>query len=374
MGNIVFVIYRPARQVLAAGMRTTVTGGGGTGAVDSVNGQTGTVVLDADDIAEGATNHYYPQADETKLVGIETGAQVNVGTDLSISYNPAYVFVNSSTGTDATLAGATDTAAGVMSSADKVKLDGIATGATQNSSDAFLRARGNHTGTQLASTVSDFALTTLATLMAGFTLIAGGTVLAADSLLVAVGKLQKQINDLFSGKQDTLVSATNIKTINGASILGAGDLTVGGMSNPMTTAGDIIVGGASGAPTRLAKGTDGQMLLMAAGVQAYGNNPILAGYKETLETMANNAIDVSTSNVKKRVLTANTTFTITGATSGFSHTMTLHIEGGNTYSVTWPASFKWLVPIPTLTAKHVISGYTIDGGTTWLINYAESYV
>lgn len=32
---------------------------GGTGAVDSVNGQTGTVVLDTDDIAEGSTNQYY---------------------------------------------------------------------------------------------------------------------------------------------------------------------------------------------------------------------------------------------------------------------------------------------------------------------------
>jgi hypothetical protein len=39
-------------------------------------------------------------------------------------------------------------------------------------------------------------------------------------------------NSLYSGlaasKQDTLVSATNIKTINGASVLGAGDLTVSG--------------------------------------------------------------------------------------------------------------------------------------------------
>jgi hypothetical protein len=33
-----------------------------------------------------------------------------------------------------------------------------------------------------------------------------------------------------------------------------------GMSNPMTTQDDIIVGGAAGAPARLAKGTDGQVL------------------------------------------------------------------------------------------------------------------
>lgn len=37
------------------------------------------------------------------------------------------------------------------------KLAGIAPGATANSSDAFLLARANHTGTQLAATISDFS-------------------------------------------------------------------------------------------------------------------------------------------------------------------------------------------------------------------------
>lgn len=37
------------------------------------------------------------------------------------------------------------------------KLGGIATGATANSADATLLARGNHTGTQLAATISDFS-------------------------------------------------------------------------------------------------------------------------------------------------------------------------------------------------------------------------
>ena len=38
----------------------------------------------------------------------------------------------------------------------ETKLNGIASGATANSSDATLLARANHTGTQLASTISDF--------------------------------------------------------------------------------------------------------------------------------------------------------------------------------------------------------------------------
>ena len=39
---------------------------------------------------------------------------------------------------------------------DSNKLDGIEFGATSNSTDAVLLARANHTGTQLASTISDF--------------------------------------------------------------------------------------------------------------------------------------------------------------------------------------------------------------------------
>lgn len=40
------------------------------------------------------------------------------------------------------------------------------------------------------------------------------------------------------------------------------------MNNPMTTAGDVIYGGASGAPTRLAVGTAGQVLKVNSGATA----------------------------------------------------------------------------------------------------------
>lgn len=45
---------------------------------------------------------------------------------------------------------------GAFADGDKSKLDGIATGATANDTDANLKARANHTGTQTASTISDF--------------------------------------------------------------------------------------------------------------------------------------------------------------------------------------------------------------------------
>ncbi len=93
-----------------------------TAPVDSVNGQTGAVVLDTDDISEGSTNLYYtdarvsantdvaantaknsyPTADATKLAGIEAGAEVNpTSTDgltegsTNLYYTEARVAANS---------------------------------------------------------------------------------------------------------------------------------------------------------------------------------------------------------------------------------------------------------------------------------------
>lgn len=51
----------------------------------------------------------------------------------------------------------TTTANGLMLSTDKVKLDGIAVAATANDTDANLKNRANHTGTQPFSTLSGVA-------------------------------------------------------------------------------------------------------------------------------------------------------------------------------------------------------------------------
>lgn len=95
-------------------------------------------------------------------------------------------------------------AAGFMTGADKTKLDGVATGATANATDASLRDRSTHTGTQAASTIGNFAASVIATVLLGFA--AAGTrttIVATDSILLAFGKVQKYLNDLaaiaFSG-------------------------------------------------------------------------------------------------------------------------------------------------------------------------------
>lgn len=116
-----------------------------TSSVASVNGYTGTVVLTNTDVGAAATSH---------------------------------------THTDATTS-----TSGFLSSTDKTKLDGVAVGATANSSDATLLARANHTGTQAQSTIVNL------------------------------------VSDL-SAKQDTLVNTVNIKSINGTSLLGSGNINV----------------------------------------------------------------------------------------------------------------------------------------------------
>lgn len=79
---------------------------------------------------------------------------------------------------------------------EKNKLAGIAAGATANSSDATLVNRANHTGTQLAATISNFAAAVLSVALAGLSVATSTAVVAADSVLVGIGKLQAQLNNL----------------------------------------------------------------------------------------------------------------------------------------------------------------------------------
>ena len=49
-----------------------------------------------------------------------------------------------------------------------------------------------------------------------------------DTIRTGFTKVNENFTEVYDGKQDTLVSGTNIKTINGSSVLGSGDLTISG--------------------------------------------------------------------------------------------------------------------------------------------------
>lgn len=77
--------------------------------------------------------------------------------------------------------------AGLMSAADKTKLDGIEAGATANADDADLLARANHTGSQAISTITGLqeALDAVGNTGAfGFTIDGGGAVIAVGTQVV----------------------------------------------------------------------------------------------------------------------------------------------------------------------------------------------
>ena len=77
------------------------------------------------------------------------------------------------------------------STAEKTKLASVAANATANETDAALRDRTTHTGSQAISTVTG---------------------------------LQTALDD----KQATLVSGSNLKTVGGVALLGSGDIPIGG--------------------------------------------------------------------------------------------------------------------------------------------------
>lgn len=90
------------------------------------------------------------------------------------------------------------------------------------------RSRANHTGTQGSSTISDFGAAVRATILAGLSLASSAAVVATDTILVAIGKLQTQINEKIEA---TDVTFENLNT-NGDVGTGATQLAQGDHSHP----------------------------------------------------------------------------------------------------------------------------------------------
>ena len=146
---------------------------------------------------KGLSTNDFDNGSVTKLAGIAEQATKNT-TDSQLRDRSTHTGVqpiSTITALQSALDGKVAVVAGKglstedYTSAEKNKLAGVTAGATANATDAQLRDRSTHTGAQAIATVT-------------------GLQTALDA------------------KQSTLVSGTNVKTVNGGSIVGAGDLVI----------------------------------------------------------------------------------------------------------------------------------------------------
>lgn len=188
--------------------------------------------------------------------------------------------------------------------------------------------RGDKTFQDLGTAVRGSAMT-------GMSTTDSTAVSVTDTLLTAVGKLQAQVN----GKQATLTSGTNIKTVNGVSLLGSGNINTGDVSSTSTNT------------------FQQQQTFNAAVVEKHID----------LGTGVN--FDLALANSFSKTMTVAQTFTVSNVpASGNSVAVILNLTNGGNFTPTFWANVKWpggTVPTFTTNGKDVIGLYTYDGGATW---------
>lgn len=231
-----------------------------TGAVDSVAGKTGAVVLNKGDVGLSNVDN---TSDANKPIS-NAQAEAISALQNSINTSIAQTAPLSHVGSRGSLAHAAATAAdsGFMSASDKAKIDGISSGATANSTDAQLRDRSTHTGAQTIATVTglqstldgkaDFAHTHpgASNTLAGFMTTAdkvkldgiqSGAIAYVHPSNHPASVITQDANNRFvtdAEKMSWNAKIGSVKTINGQSITGSGDLVI---APPSTFGTDIAV-------------------------------------------------------------------------------------------------------------------------------------
>lgn len=273
--------------------------------LSSLNGITGNIQDQLDNKMEGTPEVILDRVNHTGVQAISTVTGLQAALD---DKQPL----------DAVLTGTTAS----FTTAQETKLSGIATAATANQTDLYLIERANHTGTQpiasidglvtalagkqpltsvLTGTQESFT-TVLKTKLDGIT--AGATVNAADADLrdrsTHTGSQATStitgLDAALAAKQATLVSGTNIKTINGTSLLAAGDIVIDG---DVVLNGIQTLNGKSGetvnlVPSDIGAATAAQGSLADTAVQPAGMSSAITAALSTYATDAELASAIAT--------------------------------------------------------------------------------
>ena len=160
---------------------------------------------------KSATGHTHTAANVTDF-----DAEVSNNTDVAANISARHTHANSAV-LDATTASFT--------TADETKLDGIAAGAQVNTVTSVNTRTGAVTGLAEASDLTAHTGNTSNPHSVTKAQVGLGSV---DNTSDASKPISTATQSALNAKQDTLVSGTNIKTINGNSILGSGDMTISG--------------------------------------------------------------------------------------------------------------------------------------------------
>ena len=171
------------------------------------------------------------------------------------------------------------------------------------------------------------------------------------------------VNIDLSSKQNVLVSGTNIKTINGSSLLGSGDI-----ETPVTTVNNTLT---STSTTEALSANQGMVLneeklsksggIMTGAITAIRETQISLG--------ASSAIDLSLGNLFTKSVNSSTTFSVLNfLSSGTSNSFILELVNAGAFTITWFNGIKWAggaAPILTASGVDILGFYSYDGGVTW---------